>query len=165
MQSLICNRKTSYGKCQKLHIRDFMATIRQLNNRSFHFVFRNRVDINIIDFVFRYPSVIFSFVLERHSSEQAAVILVPAMSKFVILFSSKVSFCNCICLFTVMASINLISLWLAPELPQRLMLVTFNILFHFLYLQQLPWYVPKNGDRCPNIGNVKMHFFFNFCEL
>ncbi|KAJ6649282.1 Neuronal acetylcholine receptor subunit alpha-7 [Pseudolycoriella hygida] len=78
----------------------------------------------------QYPSVMFSFLLERHSSEQAAVFLVPAL---------------------IMASVNLITLWLSPEMSHRLMLLIFNILSHFIYMQQISWYVPSNGDICPNI--------------
>lgn len=58
-----------------------------------------------------------------------------------------------------MASVNLISLWLSPEMSQRLMLIAFNILAHFLLMQQLSWYVPYNGDVCPNIGNVSNNTF------
>lgn len=32
----------------------------------------------------RYPSVFFTFLLERHSSEQAAMLLVPALSNFIL---------------------------------------------------------------------------------
>ncbi|XP_037040197.1 neuronal acetylcholine receptor subunit alpha-2-like [Bradysia coprophila] len=77
-----------------------------------------------------YPSVTFTFLLERHSAEHAATFLVPAL---------------------IMASINLITSWLSPEMSERLMLLALNILSHFLYMQQLSWYIPFNGDICPTI--------------
>lgn len=65
-----------------------------------------------------------------------------------------------------MAAVNLISLWLSPLMSQRLMLGAFNILSHFIFMQQLSWYVPSNGDVCPNIGNVStitlLYFIYVF---
>lgn len=109
--------------------------------------------------VFRYPSISYSFLLERHSSEQAALILVPAMSNILNLNLKEKTNIGIRFLFkhfSVMASINLISLWMSPELSQRLLLLAFNILSHYLFMQQISYIVPSNGDICPNIGNFDL---------
>lgn len=55
-------------------------------------------------------------------------------------------------LIAVLVLINLVTLWLSPACLERLALVGLNVYFHFLYLQQLAWYLPKNGDLVPCVG-------------
>lgn len=77
-----------------------------------------------------YPSLKFSFVLERHSASLACVIVVPAI---------------------IMLWMNLIILWISPELIERIFLVIFNIFSHFMFTRQLSWFCPHNGDNPPSV--------------
>ena len=77
-----------------------------------------------------FPSIKFMFVLERHSALQAAAILAPT---------------------AVMILINLIVLFIDPNLSERVCLSGFNAITHFLFLQQLYWAIPHNGDSVPNV--------------
>lgn len=48
--------------------------------------------------------------------------------------------------------INLTALWLSPDCSQRLILYCMSLFSHFMYMQQLTWLVPSNGDTCPELG-------------
>lgn len=55
----------------------------------------------------------------------------------------------------VIVLINLMSLWLSPVCVERLALVALNVFFHFLFMQQLSWYIPSNGDVVPLVGEYE----------
>lgn len=50
-----------------------------------------------------------------------------------------------------MVAINLIALWLEPGCSERLFLYGLNILTNIFFIQQISWYVPSNGEQCPNV--------------
>lgn len=50
-----------------------------------------------------------------------------------------------------MVTINLVSLILNFNTSDRVFLVIFDIFIHFSFMQQISWYVPHNGEDCPNI--------------
>lgn len=77
-----------------------------------------------------FPSIKYVFLLERHSALQAAVILAPTI---------------------IMILINLIVLFIDPDQSERILLSGFNAITHFLFLQQLYWALPRNGDTVPNV--------------
>lgn len=77
-----------------------------------------------------FPSIKFIFVLERHSALQAAAILAPT---------------------AVIILINLLVLFIDPDLSERVSLLGFNAVTHFMFLQQLYWAIPHNGDSVPNV--------------
>lgn len=65
-----------------------------------------------------YPSVIFTFLLERHSGYHVSGTIVPA---------------------TVLMICNLTALWMIPSCTERFVLCIFNLFSHFLYLDFLYW--------------------------
>ncbi|XP_055639912.1 neuronal acetylcholine receptor subunit beta-3-like [Toxorhynchites rutilus septentrionalis] len=75
-----------------------------------------------------YPSLIFRYILERHSGSHCAMILTPVF---------------------VMVSFNLIALWLHCSSVERLFLLGANISIHFLFMQSLYWQIPFNGSAVP----------------
>ncbi|XP_058819507.1 neuronal acetylcholine receptor subunit beta-3-like [Topomyia yanbarensis] len=76
-----------------------------------------------------YPSVIFNYILERHSGSHCAIILTPAF---------------------IMVAINIISLWLNCCSLERLVMLGSNVIIHFLFIENLYWQVPFNGSTTPS---------------
>ncbi|EAT43657.1 AAEL004923-PA [Aedes aegypti] len=76
----------------------------------------------------KYPSVVYNFVLERHSGVHCAIILTPAF---------------------VMISLNLISLWINFCTIERLIMLSISVFIHFLFIVNMYWQVPYNGSTVP----------------
>ncbi|CAD7086208.1 unnamed protein product [Hermetia illucens] len=76
-----------------------------------------------------YPSLHYTFIIERHSASEQAFILAPAM---------------------ILVALNLISLWLSPTCSERIIICIVSLFSHFIFIQQLSWLVPKNGEIVPN---------------
>ncbi|XP_063932693.1 neuronal acetylcholine receptor subunit alpha-3-like [Zophobas morio] len=77
-----------------------------------------------------YPSINYSFKIQRISGAHTASVILPAFALVII---------------------TLVSLWVAPNNPQRLNLCYVNIISEFLYIQYVSWLIPMNGDRVPLI--------------
>ncbi|XP_055295202.1 neuronal acetylcholine receptor subunit non-alpha-3-like [Sitodiplosis mosellana] len=77
-----------------------------------------------------YPSLKFTFLMERHSGSHSATIFIPAFA---------------------LVLLNLITLWVDSEHNHRFILLALSLLSHFLYMQHLFWIVPHNGDTVPDI--------------
>ncbi|XP_055550908.1 neuronal acetylcholine receptor subunit beta-3-like [Wyeomyia smithii] len=75
-----------------------------------------------------YPSLIYNYILERHSGSHCAVVLTPAF---------------------VMLAINLISLCLKCYSLDRLLILGSNLFVHFLFIENLYWMIPFNGSTTP----------------
>ncbi|XP_062551144.1 neuronal acetylcholine receptor subunit alpha-4-like [Armigeres subalbatus] len=75
-----------------------------------------------------YPSVVYNFVLERHSGVHCAIILTPAF---------------------VMVSLNLISLWVNCCAIERLVILSVSVFIHFLFIVNMYWQIPYNGSTVP----------------
>jgi Neurotransmitter-gated ion-channel ligand binding domain len=76
-----------------------------------------------------YPSITFSFFIERHSAYHLSGIIVPAL---------------------VLLICNLTVLWMMPGCIERFVLCVFNLFSHFLYLEFIYWMLPHCGDSVPN---------------
>ncbi|XP_053691843.1 acetylcholine receptor subunit alpha-like [Sabethes cyaneus] len=76
-----------------------------------------------------YPSLIYNYILERHSGSHCAVVLTPAF---------------------VMVAINLIALWLKCYSLDRMLLLGANLFIHFLFIENLYWMIPYNGSTTPS---------------
>ncbi|XP_062704739.1 neuronal acetylcholine receptor subunit alpha-2-like [Aedes albopictus] len=81
-----------------------------------------------------YPSVVYNFILERHSGVHCAIILTPAF---------------------VMISLNLVSLWINCCFVERLIMLSVSVFIHFLFIVNMYWQVPYSGSTVP----VFMIFF------
>lgn len=81
-----------------------------------------------------YPSVVYNFILERHSGIHCAIILTPAF---------------------VMISLNLVSLWINCCFVERLIMLSVSVFIHFLFIVNMYWQVPYSGSTVP----VFMIFF------
>lgn len=77
-----------------------------------------------------FPTLYFNFKIERHSGVMEVLFLFPAFFLIVI---------------------NLIVLVINTKNTNRLLLLSLNIMSHILFLQQLSWYIPNNGDTVPNV--------------
>lgn len=77
-----------------------------------------------------YPSITFSFFIERHSAYHISGIIFPAFTMV---------FCN------------LLVLWMMPGCIERFILCIFNLFSHFLYIEFLYWMLPGCGDSVPNV--------------
>ncbi|CAO1304163.1 unnamed protein product [Diamesa serratosioi] len=77
-----------------------------------------------------FPSVKFTFVIERHSAMHIAGYI---MSAFVLMIA---------CLSV---------LWMTPGCVERFVLAGFNLFSHFLFVEQLVWLIPHNGETLPNV--------------
>lgn len=53
--------------------------------------------------------------------------------------------------FAVLVVLNLISLWVDSENNRRFTLLSLSLFGHFMFLQQLYWTLPHNGDTLPDI--------------
>lgn len=100
-----------------------------------------------------YPSLTFTFLIERHSGELAVTILIPAISKFFFSTHSVRPNINFDLFGIVLALLllNLITLWVDSEHSRRIILLSLSLCLHFLYIQHLFWILPKNGDTIPDI--------------
>ncbi|XP_058447013.1 neuronal acetylcholine receptor subunit alpha-6-like [Malaya genurostris] len=76
-----------------------------------------------------YPSVLFNYVLERHSGSHCAIVLTPAF---------------------IMMAINIISLWLNCYSLERLVMLGSSLFIHFLFIENLYWQIPFNGSSTPS---------------
>lgn len=119
-----------------------------------------------------YPSLTFSFTIERHSATWAALILGPALRKHLFLcFRNNmyietllISLMYTLLLFLLLVFIlfNLISLWIDTENVQRIFLLAVSMYAHLYFLEQETWLVPNNGDVCPDVSKCNV-FIFLFC--
>lgn len=75
-----------------------------------------------------YPSMIYTFLIERHSAFHIATTFVPAV---------------------VMIIVNLISSWMNPDFYERFALLTLNLFCHYINFEQMFFYMPSNGDTVP----------------
>lgn len=105
-----------------------------------------------------YPSLTFTFLIERHAAEIAVTILIPAISKCHSISTENISCENCdlilkfvLFIFLALLLLNLITLWVDSENNRRIILLSLSLCLHFLYLQQLFWCLPHNGDTVPDI--------------
>lgn len=117
-----------------------------------------------------YPSLTYTFLIERHSDTLSSLFLVPALgiylfisfffAIYMIFFYQKK---NIECLFVVvLVIINLISLWVEPENFQRLVLLSVSAILNFLICQQLSYDVPPNAEITPDISKFLIYIFFFF---
>jgi hypothetical protein len=83
-----------------------------------------------------YPSMVFTFLIERHSAFHVAATFVPAI---------------------VLIICNLISSWINPDGYERFALITINLFCHYIYFEQMFYYMSFNGDTVP----VTLLFFRN----
>lgn len=63
-----------------------------------------------------------------------------------------------ILVFIALASLNLISLWVDSGSNRRIILLSLSLYGHFIYIQQLYWALPHNGDTIPDIGKSEKNF-------
>ncbi|CAO1375370.1 unnamed protein product [Diamesa hyperborea] len=77
-----------------------------------------------------FPSVKYTFIIERHSALHIAGYIVSAFVLMVV------------CLST---------LWMTPGCVERFVLSGFNLFSHFLFMEQLYWLIPHNGETLPNV--------------
>lgn len=78
-----------------------------------------------------YPTINFTFDLERHSGVMEVLFIFPAM-------------------FMIIANL-LVLLMDASISGNRFILLCLNIVSHFLFVQHLTWLIPHNGDTVPNV--------------
>ncbi|XP_062551147.1 neuronal acetylcholine receptor subunit alpha-5-like isoform X2 [Armigeres subalbatus] len=77
-----------------------------------------------------YPTLIYDYILERHSGFHLAGMLTPIL------------------LLIVM---NLFLTWLKTDSIERKLLLAVSIICHFYFMVFIQWAVPKNGDTVPGI--------------
>lgn len=53
--------------------------------------------------------------------------------------------------------LNLISLWVDSTNNRRIILLSLSLLGHFIYMKNLFWVVPNNGDTIPDICKENSH--------
>lgn len=75
-----------------------------------------------------FPSIVFSYYIERHSAYHVNGTIVPAI---------------------ILLICNLTALWLLPGCIERFVLCIFNLFTHFLYIEFLYWMLPFSGDSIP----------------
>lgn len=75
-----------------------------------------------------YPSIVYRFIIERHSATHAATIIIPAIMLIVL---------------------TLTTLWMNPEEMHRMCLACTNLMIHVMYFQMLTWQIPSSGDNPP----------------
>ncbi|XP_001862562.2 neuronal acetylcholine receptor subunit beta-3 [Culex quinquefasciatus] len=76
-----------------------------------------------------YPTIVYNYVLERHSGSHCASLLAPAFA---------------------IISINFISMWLNCERRERLFMLAGSIFIHFTFIENLYWQIPYNGATVPS---------------
>lgn len=110
-----------------------------------------------------YPSLTFSFLMERHSASHAASILIPAISMFLYeIRKIKIIMNNNECgSFAALVLLNLISLWVDSMNNQRIILLSLSLLGHFMYMQHLFWALPHNGDTLPDLCKKFPSIFYH----
>nr|WKM69319.1 neuronal acetylcholine receptor subunit alpha-5 [Aedes albopictus] len=77
-----------------------------------------------------YPTLMYDYVLERHSGIHLAGILTPII---------------------LLIMMNLFLTWLKTDSLERKLLLAVSIVCHFYFLVFIQWTVPKNGDTVPGI--------------
>jgi hypothetical protein len=77
-----------------------------------------------------FPSLTYAFLIERHSAFHVAGIYVPAL---------------------VLIIVNLSLSWLSIDGYERFILVGLNLFSHYIYLEELFFFVPYNGDTVPTV--------------
>lgn len=77
-----------------------------------------------------FPSLYYAFLIERHSALHVAGIFIPAL---------------------VLIIVNLCLFWMNIDGYERFVLAGLNMFCHFLYLEQVFWYLPYNGDSVPTV--------------
>lgn len=114
-----------------------------------------------------YPSLTFTFTIQRHSATYAAMILGPALGKWdyspshvTTIWIWKLNRLFCVTVFIVFVAFNLIALWIDPENIQRIIILAISMFAHLYYLQWQSWLVPNNGDDCPDIGELNTNLQF-----
>lgn len=78
-----------------------------------------------------YPTINFTFDLERHSGVMEVLFFFPAI-------------------FMIVANL-LVLLMDATASGNRFVLLSLNIISHFLFVQHLTWLLPNNGDTVPKV--------------
>ncbi|XP_046752741.1 acetylcholine receptor subunit alpha-L1-like [Diprion similis] len=79
---------------------------------------------------YTFPTIIYSVIIERHSTFMQTTILAPAV------------------LLIVM---TLTVLWLSPDAVERLVLAILNLICHLICVMDVNWQVPSNGLTTPSI--------------
>ncbi|XP_065089003.1 neuronal acetylcholine receptor subunit alpha-5-like [Ochlerotatus camptorhynchus] len=77
-----------------------------------------------------YPTLVYDYILERHSSFHVVGMLTPIF---------------------LLIILNLFLTWLDTDCLERKLLLAISIICHFYFLVFLQWVVPKNGDTVPGI--------------
>lgn len=77
-----------------------------------------------------FPSLTYAFLIERHSAFHVAGIFVPAF---------------------VLIIVNLSLSWLNIDGYERFILVGLNLFSHYIYIEEMFFYIPYNGETVPTV--------------
>lgn len=106
-----------------------------------------------------YPSLTYSFLLERHSAEYKISVFTPAFGMLKQKLKQNIDLIwnwwlknGLLCfLFTALVAINLITLWVDSRHNRRILLLSLNMILHFFAIHHMFWALPHNGDTIPDI--------------
>ncbi|CAO1336918.1 unnamed protein product [Diamesa serratosioi] len=104
------------------------------------------------------PTLVYRFVIERHSALTKAVIIGLNQNYFVSLLRQHL-FDIIFYLFTapalILPLVNLILLsFLSADMSERIILLGFSFVIHFQEIHQITWMSPHNGENVPRSGKV-----------
>ncbi|GLV43460.1 mitochondrial ribosomal protein S5 [Carabus blaptoides fortunei] len=77
-----------------------------------------------------YPSLLYSFILQRNAGTIVAAVIIPIF---------------------IFILISIMTLWLDPKTPERIYLIALNIPCHIIYLHNVSWEITEPGDSVPYV--------------
>lgn len=71
----------------------------------------------------------------------------------------------CLCVFLALIMLNLLSLWVDSGNNRRIILLSLSLYGHFMYMQQLFFVLPHNGDTAPDLCKTIAFIWIMFSDL